>query len=79
MDESPVFAKSYARIHKANLINMGIVPFEVDTDGIDAGDRLEIAIMRRQRLNARWRDGDGATHAETIIPLDLAARDGVER
>ena len=41
-------------------------------------DRLEIAIMRRPRLNARWRAEDGATHAETIIPLDLAAREGVE-
>ncbi len=41
-------------------------------------DRLEIAIMRRQRLNARWRAEDGAAHAETIIPLDLSARDGVE-
>ena len=39
-----VFAKSYARIHKANLINMGIVPFEADTDAIDAGDRLEIEV-----------------------------------
>jgi hypothetical protein len=34
--------------------------------------------MRRQRMNAGWRDGDGALHAETIIPLDLAAREGVE-
>ncbi len=43
-----------------------------------AYDELEIAIMRRQRLNARWRAEDGAEHAETIIPLDLSARDGVE-
>ena len=41
-------------------------------------DRLEVAIMRRQRLNGSWRDGDGAKHAETIVPLDLSAREGVE-
>jgi len=39
-----VFAKSYARIHRANLINMGIVPFVADTDVIDQGDRLEIDV-----------------------------------
>lgn len=39
-----VFAKSYARIHKANLINVGIVPFVCDTTGIDKGDELEIDV-----------------------------------
>ena len=39
-----VFAKSFARIHRANLINMGIVPFTADTDAIDQGDRLEIDV-----------------------------------
>ena len=37
-----IFAKSYARIHKANLINAGIVPFETDTDKIDKGDKITI-------------------------------------
>ncbi|MGM0597838.1 MAG: aconitate hydratase [Myxococcota bacterium] len=37
-----VFAKSYARIHKANLINAGIVPFETDTDQIDMGDKIKV-------------------------------------
>lgn len=41
-------------------------------------DELEITIMRRQRLNARWRAEDGAAHAETIIPLDLWACERVE-
>lgn len=39
-----VFAKSYARIHRANLINVGIIPFTYDTDGIDQGDELEIDV-----------------------------------
>ena len=37
-----VLAKSFARIHRANLINMGILPLIADTDAIDPGDRLSI-------------------------------------
>ena len=39
-----VFAKAFARIHHANLVNMGILPFTCDTDAIDQGDRLEIDV-----------------------------------
>ncbi len=39
-----VFAKGYARIHRANLINVGIIPFTCDTDRIDQGDELEIDV-----------------------------------
>ena len=39
-----VFAKAFARIHRANLINMGILPFIADTDKIDQGDVLEIDV-----------------------------------
>jgi aconitate hydratase len=39
-----VFAKAFARIHHANLVNMGIVPLTCDTDAIDQGDRLEIDV-----------------------------------
>ncbi len=39
-----VIAKSYARIHKANLVNVGILPLVGDTAGIDQGDALEIDI-----------------------------------
>lgn len=41
-----VIAKSFARIHHANLINFGIIPFsftqEADYDGIDEMDELRI-------------------------------------
>ena len=41
-----VIAKSFARIHLANLVNFGIVPFtfvnEADYDNIDEGDVLKI-------------------------------------
>ena len=41
-----VIAKSFARIHMANLINSGILPLtfadEADYDKINSGDRLEL-------------------------------------
>ena len=40
-----VFAQSFARIHKANLFNFGIVPLEIDAetyDRLDQGDDVEI-------------------------------------
>ena len=40
-----VFAQSFARIHKANLFNFGIVPLSIDTETyeqIDQGDNLQI-------------------------------------
>jgi len=41
-----VIAKSYARIHRSNLINFGVLPLKFskfeDYDGIDRGDKLAI-------------------------------------
>jgi aconitate hydratase len=40
-----VFAQSFARIHKANLFNFGIVPLAIDEETyakIDQGDDIEI-------------------------------------
>ena len=46
-----VIAKSFERIHSANLINFGIIPLtfktETDYDQIDAGDELEIPDIRK--------------------------------
>jgi aconitate hydratase len=41
-----VLAQSFARIHKANLFNFGLLPLEIDDDtyeGIEQGDDIEIA------------------------------------
>jgi len=42
-----VIAKSFARIHMANLINWGLIPLQFveaeDYDNIDQGDELELA------------------------------------
>ena len=46
-----VIAKSFERIHAANLVNFGILPltFQNDTDyeGIDKGDRIEITDVKK--------------------------------
>jgi aconitate hydratase len=46
-----VIAKSFERIHSANLINFGIIPLtfktETDYDQIDSGDELEIPDVRK--------------------------------
>ncbi|MFQ5442004.1 MAG: aconitate hydratase [Thermodesulfobacteriota bacterium] len=45
-----VIAKSFARIHKANLINFGILPLEfenaADYDSIEEGDKLELSSVK---------------------------------
>jgi aconitate hydratase len=45
-----VIAKSFARIHRANLVNWGVLPLELaepaDYDAIDAGDRLRLTGVR---------------------------------
>ena len=46
-----VIAKSFARIHKANLVNFGILPLTFenpgDYDSIDQGDALEIKDLKK--------------------------------
>ena len=50
-----VIAKSFARIHRANLINFGIAPFEfenlADYDKISQGDLLEIDFDAKEITN----------------------------
>lgn len=47
-----VLSKSFARIHRANLINMGILPLvftnSQDYDGIDQGDQLQVVNLPGQ-------------------------------
>lgn len=54
-----VITKSFARIHVANLVNAGILPFtfanEADYDRIDQMDQLELADIRTaMENNTRW-------------------------
>jgi aconitate hydratase len=49
-----VIAKSFERIHSANLINFGIIPLtfktETDYDGIGTGDKIQISDIREVLL-----------------------------
>jgi aconitate hydratase len=66
-----VLAKSFARIHRANLINMGILPLTCDTDAIQQGDRLEIDVAVL--------DGDVAVKNKTQGTTFSASQDLSER
>lgn len=50
-----ILAKSFARIHRANLVNFGILPLtfvsEADYDKTNTNDVLEIASVRKQLAN----------------------------
>ena len=63
-----VIAKSFERIHAANLVNFGILPLtladETDYDAIDAGERFEIAGVHdalRTGAELMIRTADGRT------------------
>jgi aconitate hydratase len=51
-----VIAKSFARIHRANLVNFGILPLtfenEDDYDSIDQGDSIELPDIRNRLKSA---------------------------
>ena len=55
-----VIAKSFARIHKDNLINNGILPLtfqnEADYDRFDVDDELELKDIRKEVAERRFCD-----------------------
>ena len=57
-----VIAKSFERIHAANLINFGILPLVFESDSeynlIDQGDSLEIPDIRKALQSGRAPDGE---------------------
>jgi aconitate hydratase len=77
-----VVARSFERIHRSNLIGMGILPIELSDDfipataGITARDRFVIdavaeSLVPRQQMNLRWIRSDGRVR-------DVAVRAAVE-
>jgi aconitate hydratase len=67
-----VLAKSYARIHYVNLINLGIMPLTFanasDYDVLEQGDELEIAGIHAA-LNAGGRLVANNLTKDVIFPL----------
>jgi aconitate hydratase len=75
-----VLAKSFARIHRANLINWGIVPLVFDDaaswDGIERDDRLVFGDLRASLLDGtrvrvvNQRDGAAFTASCVMTPRE---------
>ena len=74
-----VVTKSFARIHAANLVNAGIIPFnfvnEADYDKIDAYDELELPNVRAAIASGENAAMVNKTKNETYeLTYDLSAR-----
>jgi aconitate hydratase len=73
-----VIAKSFARIHVANLINFGIIPYtlknEADYDKIDEGDDICIATFKNSVKSSDSAELINRTKGITI-PLSLNLTD----
>lgn len=74
-----VITKSFARIHKANLVNAGIIPLtfvnESDYDRIDQGDELELNGIRAAIENAGSVQLTNKTKGETYeLAYELSDR-----
>ena len=72
-------AKSFARIHKANLVNYGILPLELankaDYDRIQAGQQVEIPGVRRALLQGRDRLQAQVNGQNIELVLQLTSRE----
>ncbi len=71
-------AKSFARIHKANLINFGVVPLEFeneeDYDALSRGDRLEFPELRNLIERGEERIPVRVNGREFTTRLDVSPR-----
>lgn len=73
-----VIAKSFARIHKANLINCGILPLEFvnpkDYDRLDKFDRISLFDIR-DALSAESDDSKGTIHGPKEALVNCVVED----
>jgi aconitate hydratase len=67
-----VLAKSFARIHRANLINNGIVPLIVDTDNLHQGDELEIDVTNFERITLQVNGKDSLEASHDLSDREIA-------
>jgi aconitate hydratase len=70
-----VLAKSYARIHQANLLNFGIVPLIIssgDYENVNQGDVLELDLTDFSNIKAlNARHGTSLTISHNLSDLDI--------
>ncbi len=74
-----VIAKSFARIHRANLINFGIIPFtfrnEADYDTIDEMDELVIENLHQLKEDQAIQVENKTKHISFLVDHHLTQRD----
>ncbi|MCD8007213.1 MAG: aconitate hydratase [Oscillospiraceae bacterium] len=75
-----VVVQSFARIHKANLINAGILPLTFETESdyekISQGDKLSLAGLKDAVANGDTVELKNLTTGESIVlKIELSARD----
>jgi aconitate hydratase len=74
-----VLAKSFARIHRANLINWGVLPLELadpaDYDALAAGDRLRITGIARGLSAGSLLVEDDAAGRRILARCELTERE----
>lgn len=75
-----VIVKSFARIHKANLVNAGILPLtfenEADYDCVSQGDKLELSALRAAVKDKNSVVMKNATNGKEItLKIELSERE----
>ena len=74
-----VLVKSFARIHRSNLINFGIVPLlisDADADALEQGDRLSLPKIRAEITGGRTVTVENRTKGSSVAAThDLTARE----
>ena len=74
-----VIAKSFARIHRANLINFGIIPLtfqnEADYDMIDEMDELVIENLHQLKEDQAIQVENKTKHISFLVDHHLTQRD----
>ncbi|MFX1486250.1 MAG: aconitate hydratase [Promethearchaeota archaeon] len=75
-----VMAKSFARIHKANLVNFGILPLEFEDekvyDSVEQGDKIEMKKIRKtlEKRETRLVVKNSTKGIEFSARVDLSSR-----
>ena len=59
------------------MIRSALMPDYVPIPCIDH-ERLEFAVLRRQKLDLKWLDAAGESRHSNVLPTDVATRDQAE-